>query len=125
MQRPCDEEDLTDRYAALTNEVYGAPTHTLPGKIALMDAMLLLCLKNDAVLTRIGWTTPSAISSMRGVVDTRNRSVLAHGTASVSMDQIVQLSGRARALMRFFWQVHAPDQNVTERIETLRFVSEI
>ncbi|WP_067502168.1 hypothetical protein [Actinoplanes sp. TFC3] len=120
-----DVDDLAARYAVLTTEVYGEPTHTLPRKIALMDAMLLLYLKDDAVLKRIGWTTLSAINSMRGVVDTRNRSVLAHGTASVSMDQSVQLSGRARALMRCFWQIHAPDQNITERIETLRFVSEI
>ncbi|WP_199517284.1 hypothetical protein [Nucisporomicrobium flavum] len=120
-----DVDDLEARYAALTTEVYGAPTHTLPRKIALMDAMLLLYLKDDAVLKRISWTTPSAISNMRGVVDTRNRSVLAHGTASVSMDQSAQLSGRARALMHHFWQVHEPKQNITERIETLRFVSEI
>ncbi|WP_326551930.1 TIGR02710 family CRISPR-associated CARF protein [Micromonospora sp. NBC_01813] len=120
-----DVDGLAARYAVLTTEVYGEPTPSLPRKIALMDAMLLLCLKDDAVLKRIGWTTPSSISSMRGVVDTRNRSVLAHGTASVSMEQSVQLSGRAGALMRCFWQVYEPNQNITERIETLRFVSEL
>ena len=119
-----DVAELTAEYAKMTAEVYGTAATSLPRRIGLLDAMILLCLTGDAVLSEVKWSKPSAIRSMRGIVETRNRSVLAHGTGTVSADQSKDLSNRARTLLRAFWRDHAPGQDVSEYIEALRFIGE-
>jgi CRISPR-associated protein (TIGR02710 family) len=120
-----DPADLEKRFAEFSDKVYGTSAPALPRKIALMDAMILLNLLNDSMLSSLKWNKITAVQSLRGVVDTRNRSVLAHGTESVSYSQTMELRGRALALLRAFWTEHSPGQNIGHRVEALRFVGEV
>ncbi|MFF0319031.1 hypothetical protein ACFYPH_30880 [Micromonospora sp. NPDC005252] len=120
-----DPIELNSRYGTLTDAIYGTPTPALPRKVALMDAMILLHLVDDTMLIALKWNKLAAVQSMRGVVDTRNRSVLAHGIDSVSHEQSAGLRGRALALLRAFWSERSPDQNISHLIDALRFVREV
>ncbi|MEW2386022.1 hypothetical protein AB0873_28570 [Micromonospora sp. NPDC047707] len=120
-----DPIDLANRYATFTGTLYGTPTPALPRKVALMDAMILLYLMDDTTLSALKWNKLAAVQSMRGVVDARNRSVLAHGTESVSHAQSTDLRGRALALLRAFWSEHSPGQNIGQHIEALQFIREV
>jgi hypothetical protein len=116
---------LLEEYIVKTGEVYGDQAAGLPRKIALMDAMIILVVCRDPLLSKLGWEQARAVMSMRGVVESRNRSILAHGTESVTRKDCEDLRGRATAVLRHFWALHDPKANFDEHVSLLRFASQV
>ncbi|GIF96574.1 hypothetical protein [Catellatospora citrea] len=116
---------LLEDYIGKTKEVYGESAASLPRKIALMDAMIILVVCRDPLLSKLGWKSAREVRSMRGVVESRNRSILAHGTESVTKKDCENLRSRATAVMRTYWALHDESVNFDERVSTLRFASEV
>lgn len=120
-----DIEDLTVRYQGACNKLFGGDRRTaLPWQVALLDALVLLHIVNDELLRLAKVNGLGGIGHIRGLVKGRNRSVLAHGDESVTVDQCRSLRTRALLNLRAFWQLHHTGEDVEERIETLRFVDE-
>jgi CRISPR-associated protein (Cas_Cas02710). len=120
-----DLEDLTTRYQAACNKVFGGDRQAaLPWQVALVDALVLLHVLNDELLRLAKINGLGGIGHVRGLVKGRNRSVLAHGDESVTVGQCRDLRARALLNLRAFWALHHAGEDVEERIETLRFVDE-
>ncbi|GIG10779.1 hypothetical protein [Catellatospora coxensis] len=119
------ENDLAERYSRAAGAAYGGPrAAVLPFKVALIDAMILLSIHQDELLSGAHLDGPKAVGSLRNLVDARNRSVLAHGEESVTLAQCQDLRSRAQAILRSFWRLHRPEEEVDKVISTLRFVVE-
>jgi hypothetical protein len=120
-----DLDELTSRYATAANTMFASGRlPALPWKVALVDAMILLHVVADDMLPAARINGLAGVGHVRGLVDARNRSVLAHGVESVTRQQCDDLRARALCNLHAFWRLHQPDQNVDDRIETLRFVAE-
>lgn len=120
-----DVDGFTDRYAAAARALFGPNASTgLPRKAGLVDALLLLFVLDDDLLTAAHIRDLSGVRHLRGLADARNESVLAHGEASVTKDQCGALRQRALLNLRAFWRLHHAAEDVEERIATLSFVTE-
>jgi hypothetical protein len=112
-------------YGATAGKVFGTDhPPRLPREVALIDALILLHCVGDELTRATQVTDARGLGHVRGLVDGRNNSVLAHGDDSVSADQCQRLQARALLHLRAFWRLHVPGEDVNERIETLRFVAE-
>jgi CRISPR-associated protein (Cas_Cas02710) len=120
-----DLEKLTARYQTATDKLFGGERRAaLPWQVALIDALVLLHILDDDLLPLAKINGLPGIGHVRGLVRGRNRSILAHGDESVTVDQCQTLRARALLNLRAFWQLHHGDEDVDERIGTLRFVDE-
>lgn len=120
-----DVDELTRQYGAAANRIFNSRRSAeLPWKVTLVEALILLHVVDDAMLPAATINGLSGIGQVRDLVDRRNKSVLAHGAESVTKGQCDKLRARALQNLRAFWRLHQPEQNVNERIETLRFVAE-
>ena len=120
-----DVDELTRQYGAAANRIFNSRRSAeLPWKVTLVEALILLHVVDDAMLPAATINGLSGIGQVRDLVDRRNKSVLAHGAESVTKGQCDKLRARALQNLRAFWRLHQPEQNVDERIETLRFVAE-
>src|SRR5262249_26596838 len=97
----------------------------LPRKVALLDALILLHCVGDEMLAVARISGTDGLGYMRKLVDSRNRSVLAHGDDSATAGQCQPLHGRALVNLRAFSGLHGPGRNVAGWIDTLRFVDEV
>ena len=74
-----EETELLDGYEKKRSGVYGsANVSTLPDRIALVDGFLLLDALEDGIIKGLKWR------AFRGQVETRNRSVYAHGMSKIN-----------------------------------------
>jgi CRISPR-associated protein (Cas_Cas02710) len=120
-----DIDGLTTRYRSATNKLFGGEREAaLPWQVALVDALVLLHIVDDELLRAAKINGLGGIGHVRGLVEGRNRSILAHGDKSVTADQCRDLRARAMLNLRAFWRLHHAGQDVEDRIETLRFVDE-
>lgn len=120
-----DQEELRQRYLVAIRKISpGNNQETLPWRVGLLDATLLLHVIGDEMLSAADIRDLRGVNHVQQLVATRNRSVLAHGVELVTRDQCDVLRGRALRNLRAFWTLHHPEENVDERIGTLRFVAE-
>lgn len=117
-----DQGDLRARYRAATEAVHGTEAAALPAPIGLMEAVLLLFVLNDPLLRKIGLTSEKALRHFKGQLTARNKSVLAHGTETIDESLSNELGGLATRSVRAFWALDFADENVDDRIATLKFV---
>ncbi|WP_459803801.1 hypothetical protein [Herbidospora sp. RD11066] len=75
---------------------------TLPPKVALMWAAVLLTALGDPLITKAGLAGTKALSHLDRVVGARNRSVLAHGHKRVTEDQMRELQAKAKLVLRAY-----------------------
>jgi CRISPR-associated protein (TIGR02710 family) len=120
-----DLSELAARYQAAATAVHGGEVATLPLRIGLMDAALLLHLRGDTILELLHITKEKALLHLNGLIRSRNQSVLAHGTESVTPDLSKVLGSFALRSLRAFWALEYGKDSVDERIATLQFVVEV
>jgi CRISPR-associated protein (TIGR02710 family) len=120
-----NEEELRQKYLATVTKIHpGGDRKALPWSVGLLDAMLLLHIVGDRLLPAADINDLRGVSHVQKLVTTRNRSVLAHGVESVTQEQCDELRARALRNLRAFWRLHHGNENVDDRIATLRFVTE-
>jgi CRISPR-associated protein (TIGR02710 family) len=120
-----DQEELRQRYLVAVREIFpNNDREALPWRVGLLDAVLLLHVIGDNLLPAADIRDLRGVNHVQQLVASRNRSVLAHGVELVTQEQCDVLRGRALRNLRAFWKLHHPDENVDERIGTLRFVAE-
>jgi CRISPR-associated protein (TIGR02710 family) len=121
-----DSEKLRQQYLSVVRKMFPEGNRdNLPWTVGLVDAMLLLHVVDDEFLRAADIKDLRGVSHVQNLVSTRNRSVLAHGVELVTQDQCDTLCRRALRNLRAFWKVHHSDENVDDRIDTLRFVTEV
>jgi CRISPR-associated protein (TIGR02710 family) len=121
-----DREELRQQYLSAVRKLFPENDRDgLPWQVGLVDAMLLLHVIGDQLLPAADIRDLRGVGHMQQLVATRNRSVLAHGVELVTQKQCGALRGRALQNLRAFWKLHHSDENVDERISTLRFVAEV
>jgi hypothetical protein len=117
--------ELEARYSAAAGKVFDTDRPApLPWKVALIEALILLYCVDDELLAATQIKSLGAVSHVRGLVEGRNKSVLAHGDDSVDRKGCEKLRARALLNLRAFWGLHHPDRDLDEWIATLRFVDE-
>ena len=120
-----DPEELRRRYLAAIRQMFpDSDREALPWTVGLLDAMVLLHVVGDKLLPAADVRGLRGVNHVQQLVNTRNRSVLAHGVELVSREQCQALRGRALQNLRAFWKLHHAGENVDKRIDTLRFVTE-
>jgi hypothetical protein len=87
-----------------------------------MSAAALLSALDDELLRRARIHTAEALQHLRKLGEYRNQSVLAHGYQSIAAEQSRQIEGMALQLLRAFWALHQPDENIDQLSAMLRFV---
>lgn len=89
-----------------------------------MEAAIVLFVLEDAMLPAIGIRGLGGLRHLRALADSRNQSVLAHGDTAVSKGNCEKLKQQALVHLRGFWGLREPDQDVDQRIEIVRFITE-
>lgn len=121
-----DQEDLRQRYLDTVRKIFPDSNRTgLPWDVGLLDAMLLLFIVGDELLPVADIKNLRGVNHVQNLVSSRNGSVLAHGVELVTQKQCDDLRARALRNLRAFWQLHHDDEHVSNRIDALRFVTEI
>lgn len=119
-----DQEELRQRYVRAVGKIFpNSNREALPWDVGLLDAMLLLHIIGDRLLPTADIKDLRGVNHVQNLVNTRNRSVLAHGVELVTQEQCDALRGRALQNLRAFWKLHHGGENVVSRIDTLRFVT--
>lgn len=119
-----DKALFEQRYRDLAQQVYQQPAE-LPRRIGLTDAAVLLNVLGDEVMTALGLDELKALRHLRGIVEGRNRSMLAHGTANVDAELIRTFQTYVLQLMRRYWSSQFDVRDLPETIDKLRFVRRI
>jgi CRISPR-associated protein (TIGR02710 family) len=122
---PIDRDELNARYTAVASVVHNREVTALPYDIGLMDAALLLHVLADPMVAEVGLTNPKALAHLKGMVNSRNDSVLAHGIRSVERKACEKLENFALRGLRAFWKLEYGEESVDERIATLKFVVDV
>jgi CRISPR-associated protein (TIGR02710 family) len=120
-----DTDALLARYRAVTADVHGVAAGDLPEEVGLMNAGLLLLAVDDPVMIRLGLTTSKARRRFKQDLIARNKSVLAHGTATISSDVSKNLGSLALRAVRAFWQLEFGSESVDDRLASLAFVVDL
>ena len=120
-----DPADLAARYTAAATALHGTPVRGLPLTVALLDAALLLHVLEDPLPKLLDITRDKALGHLKNLITSRNQSVLAHGTATVTAKLSGNLENFALRTLRAFWALEFDQENVDERIAALQFVVDV
>lgn len=100
-----DIADLQHRYASLSckTDSRSEMEQMLPRRLGLMNGFCILILLNPKLVQNIFPDAPNidivdAVKRVRGISDIRNRSILAHGTTSLTFDDYGRISELAHSL---------------------------
>lgn len=123
-----DPATLRQRYAAVFRSLPSTtPPSTSqkspPAKLTLFAAALLLAALDDELARRSGLVEPARLDELRERTLARNKSVLAHGTKSISGSSTESLRVEAAMLLHVFWDMHGhPGVDLDVLCADLRFV---
>ncbi|MCS7159267.1 MAG: hypothetical protein RMJ19_02240 [Gemmatales bacterium] len=120
-----DPENLFERYKEIALKLDPKfELKALPHRISMMDAAVLLCVLEDELMKRAELCSEDALGHLRQLAELRNQSVLAHGYRSVSREDAQNLQSRAKHILRVYWQLTYPEQDLDQRLQALRFLKE-
>ncbi|MFB9661785.1 TIGR02710 family CRISPR-associated CARF protein [Glycomyces mayteni] len=119
-----DPSELESRYRNLSRQVY-PQEGGLPWRVGLIDAALLLSAVDAKVMKRLGLGEVDALRHLRGMVEARNDSVLAHGASSVDADLTQRFGGYVLNCLRRYWRTELREPKLSDLIAQLRFVDRI
>ncbi|WP_307520100.1 TIGR02710 family CRISPR-associated CARF protein [Streptomyces umbrinus] len=118
-----DPEGLRARYVDIQRSLGRKDADgTLPPVIGLMSAAVLLAALDDDMLRSAQLSGPKALSHLNSLATTRNKSVLAHGSATVGAKESQTLGAKARAVLRGYWSTLGTGDDVAALCEELKFV---
>jgi CRISPR-associated protein (TIGR02710 family) len=120
-----DPEQLAAQYAVIASTVHRRDVTGLPVTVGLIAAAELLLVLSDPMLDVLEVRTAKALGHLNGLVLARNRSVLAHGTNTVTAELSGKLQNYALRCLRAFWALEFSAESVDARIATLQFVTHV
>lgn len=118
-----DVSALKERFQAAAKEVFGGEQNAeLPLKIGCLDGAVLLRSLKDDLLVRAQLDQAKALSHLRNLTTTRNRSILAHGYQSVSEKDCKALRASAEKLLAAYWALDGKADPFQKTVQELRFL---
>lgn len=118
-----DVEALSARHAGILRTIGRKDVDgTLPPVIGLMSAAVLLTALGDDLPRHAQLAGPKALSHLNSLATTRNRSVLAHGSATVGPKESKTLGVKAQAVLRGYWATTDAQEDIGALCEELRFI---
>jgi hypothetical protein len=116
------EAHTLDAYRQVQREAGLAETRALPPVVGSFATAILLSVLNDPLLDAAGLRSPKQLGELRTVNEIRNRSVLAHGSTSISAADTARLLKTAKTVLEAFWKLHGTGGSVTARCKELAFI---
>jgi CRISPR-associated protein (TIGR02710 family) len=118
-----EKQTLTAAYRELVSRVRGQPANqSLPRRPGVFSNAVLLAALGDPLAESAGLAGPAELRELRDLAEARNQSVLAHGTQPVRVEVSQQLHVKALAVLRAYWSVHYPEDDVDQLRQVLAFV---
>ena len=103
-------------------------TGGLPGRLTLLAAALLLAAEGDDLARDVGLVdgdgtaNATRLQRLRDRALARNKSVLAHGTESISDQHTESLRAEASELLSAYWRRHGDPVDLPTLLDQLRFI---
>jgi CRISPR-associated protein (TIGR02710 family) len=119
---PRGEAYALDAYRRSQREAGLAESRALPSVVGSFAAALLLTQLDDPMLDAAGMRKPKKLGELRTVNEIRNRSVLAHGSTSISAADTARLLNTAKTVLEAFWTLHGTGGSVSARCDELAFI---
>ena len=118
-----DFDTSTPDYRALTTDVaalerrfvdmtglIGEPFAGFPRRLGCLDAATLLLAMGDEFMKRAGMEGEAGLRSIQKLAEYRNRSVLAHGTETLTPERSKELKKGATKLIAELWKLEVPQE---------------
>lgn len=118
-----DVDKLKDRYQRVRAAVDGPGKRQLPAVLSPFSVAALLQALDDPLARDAGLSTPTDLRDLRRLARARHKSVLAHGEESVSAKISEDLNHKALQVLRAYWQLCHPDEDLDGRRAELAFVN--
>lgn len=119
-----DKEGLEKRFETASKEVLGNDARgELPRAIGCIDGTILLRALDDKLLEMANLGEAKALSHLRNLTTTRNRSILAHGYQSVNEKDCKALRATAEKLLAAYWKLNEESTTFEAALKELRFLS--
>lgn len=121
-----EHPDLRERFNAICGGVLDKhEARGLPDKLSYLDSAMVLAAIGDELLVALSSQHSghaSLLKALRGVGESRNQSVLAHGTTTVTEEQLKRLEVQSRKVLLAFWTLHGSEQDPDGTLRDLAFV---
>ncbi|MEV0647432.1 hypothetical protein AB0I28_19390 [Phytomonospora sp. NPDC050363] len=119
-----DVPALRQAYRSVCDAVDGPkPGRALPRNLGVFAAAALLQAQGDAVTDPAELATATDLQELRKLAEARNQSVLAHGEESVSPKISADLNRKALRVLRAYWQLTYPGEDLDGIRAELAFLS--
>jgi CRISPR-associated protein (TIGR02710 family) len=109
-------------YAGVARSLSPPAAPGLPGRLTLVNSAILLASLNDDLTRRTGLVDPQRLNELRERTWARNKSVLAHGTETISGTHTESLREEAVGLLTAYWELHGNADDIDELCRGLRFL---
>ncbi|GAA2143581.1 TIGR02710 family CRISPR-associated CARF protein [Glycomyces algeriensis] len=120
-----DPNDLAERFRRVGARIYRTESVSLPFRIGLMDAALLLHALEDPVASALGLDDERSLFALMRQAETRNRSVLAHGSQSVNSEASQQFESYVWDRLLKYWPLQSELPRLGPYVQALRFVEHL
>jgi hypothetical protein len=118
-------DDLAARFLPLAARVYRTDSPRLPDRVGLMDGALLLNALEDPVMRALGLDTNGSLLNLRGKIEVRNGSVLAHGTNNIEPSKSREFEKFVRHRLAQYWSLDHDHPKFDEYLDDLKFIKRI
>jgi CRISPR-associated protein (TIGR02710 family) len=123
-----DVAQIRRRYAGIGQALDPPAQAGLPGRLTLFAGAQLLAALGDDLARRVGLVDAAGaadsarLNRLRDRAWARNKSVLAHGTASVPAEQTESLRLEAAEMLEAYWNLHGDGRDLSAFCDRLRFL---
>ncbi|HEX6683444.1 MAG TPA: hypothetical protein VF062_11640, partial [Candidatus Limnocylindrales bacterium] len=117
-------EVVRANYAEVARSLTPPAPAGLPTRLTLFNAAILLASLDDDVARHTGLIDAQRLNELRDRTWARNKSVLAHGTETISGVHTESLRLEAIGLLAAYWDLHGDGDDIDELCRKLRFLRE-
>jgi CRISPR-associated protein (TIGR02710 family) len=117
-----DPNAIRAGYAEVARSLTPPSSPALPGRLTLVAAAVLLVSLGDEMVRRAGLVEVQRLHELRQRTWARNKSVLAHGTESISDVHTESLRKEASGLLSAYWALHGDAGEIEQFCAELRFI---
>ncbi|SPT60556.1 hypothetical protein [Actinomadura madurae] len=121
-QFPRGADFVLDAYRRTQREAGLTESASLPHAVGSFAAALLLAVLDDPMMGPAKLRSPKQLGELRKVSEIRNRSVLAHGSTSITKADTARLRGMARTVLGAFWEQNGTGEGIAVRQKELIFI---
>lgn len=121
-----ERQALQDRFRSLVSAVRGQTVGSqLPREPRLFSSAVLLAALGDSLAHAARLSGPDELRKLERLAKARNQSVLAHGTQPVKPEIAQSLHEQAMAVLRAFWSIHYPNEDLNNQLARLTFIRSV